>query len=102
MADRLHWIPIDTGGREVGSASPGMKPITNFVKRLRTPDLTSKVWLPALRLRHSGGSLNLMVRVSVKSALNAALGGVWHEARANSVFDVGEMHALLWGGGRGS
>eukprot|EP00971_Amphidinium_carterae_P350642 6491664-Amphidinium_carterae.1 len=28
---------------------------------------------------------------SVKSALNAALGGVWHEARANSVFDIGEM-----------
>eukprot|EP00971_Amphidinium_carterae_P178410 3539353-Amphidinium_carterae.2 len=28
---------------------------------------------------------------SVKSALNAALGGVWHEVRANSVFEVGEL-----------
>eukprot|EP00971_Amphidinium_carterae_P182581 3623533-Amphidinium_carterae.1 len=28
---------------------------------------------------------------SIKFALNAALGGVWHEARANSVYDVGDM-----------
>eukprot|EP00971_Amphidinium_carterae_P316674 6294663-Amphidinium_carterae.1 len=28
---------------------------------------------------------------SVKIALNAALGGIWHEARAKSVFDVGDL-----------
>eukprot|EP00971_Amphidinium_carterae_P021817 430502-Amphidinium_carterae.1 len=28
---------------------------------------------------------------NVKTALNAALGGFWHEARANAVFDVGEL-----------
>eukprot|EP00971_Amphidinium_carterae_P063481 1256433-Amphidinium_carterae.1 len=31
---------------------------------------------------------------NVKTALNAALGGVWHEARANAVFDVGAMCSL--------
>eukprot|EP00971_Amphidinium_carterae_P087899 1739345-Amphidinium_carterae.3 len=66
----------------VSSVSPGMKPtaksngiqLCNFVRRFLNPYLTSK-----------------SQEDSVKSALNAALGGVWHEVRANSIFDVGEM-----------
>eukprot|EP00971_Amphidinium_carterae_P299045 5941136-Amphidinium_carterae.1 len=77
MADRLHWVPTDTGWRQGG----------HFVKRFRTPDLSGLATQSLRQLKLDGQSQ----KDSVTSALNAALGGVWHEVRANSVFEVGDM-----------
>eukprot|EP00971_Amphidinium_carterae_P299826 5957088-Amphidinium_carterae.2 len=85
MADRLHWTPTDTGWRQ-------------GEQRFTWDEADYKVkWEFALQLcKEALRQLKLdgqRRKDSVKSALNAALGGVWHEVRANSVFEVGEMCA---------
>eukprot|EP00971_Amphidinium_carterae_P164633 3264130-Amphidinium_carterae.2 len=67
MADRLHWVPTDTGWRQGLDSSLA----TQTLRQLKLDSQSQKD--------------------SVKSALNAALGGAWHEVRANSVFEVGEV-----------
>eukprot|EP00971_Amphidinium_carterae_P156165 3096150-Amphidinium_carterae.4 len=50
-------------------------------------------WEGALELKLVGVSVSPGMKLTTRSAFNAALGGVWHEVRANAVFEVGEMCA---------
>eukprot|EP00971_Amphidinium_carterae_P266655 5289636-Amphidinium_carterae.1 len=57
------------------------------------PKRTLRAWLPVFPLLPTDSS-NLMGKAkkkkTEKAALNAALGGVWHEERAHSAFQVGD------------
>eukprot|EP00971_Amphidinium_carterae_P027136 534916-Amphidinium_carterae.1 len=81
----------------MASGSHGMKPLFVpsgillgcCVPRWRAPDLTSRAWLSASayrQLKLDGQSQ----KEDRKAPLNAALGGVWHEERAHSAFQVGD------------
>eukprot|EP00971_Amphidinium_carterae_P176802 3505825-Amphidinium_carterae.2 len=72
MPDRLNWIPTPGGWRQ-------------GVQHFTWADADYHVkW-------DSGLQLCKGVKDNVTSALSAALGGVWHEARLHSVFEVGEL-----------
>eukprot|EP00971_Amphidinium_carterae_P133603 2646081-Amphidinium_carterae.1 len=90
MAVRLHWVPTATLWRQ-GEQCFGMKLTTKSTGILRATlqrGLDSGLASQTFRQLKLDGQSQ---KDSVKSALNAALGGVWHETRANSVVDVGEM-----------
>eukprot|EP00971_Amphidinium_carterae_P026181 516378-Amphidinium_carterae.2 len=101
MADHPHWVPTDTGWRQ-GEQCFTWDEATYKVKWDSALQLCKEVSdsRPDFEGLDSGLATQTLRQLkldgqsqkdSVKSALNAALGGVWHEVRANSVFEVGEM-----------
>eukprot|EP00971_Amphidinium_carterae_P111643 2211031-Amphidinium_carterae.1 len=100
-ADRLHCVPTDTGWRQgeqcftwdEADFKVKWECALQVCKELADsrPDfqgLDSGLANQTLRQLKLDGQSR---KDSAKIALNAALGGVWHEARANSVFEVGDL-----------
>eukprot|EP00971_Amphidinium_carterae_P166876 3307059-Amphidinium_carterae.1 len=78
LAERLGWLPA--AGLAMDSGFHGMKP----------PSVLSGTLLRQLKL--DGQSQ----KEDRKAALNAALGGVWHEERAHSAFEHIVLHCPHW------
>eukprot|EP00971_Amphidinium_carterae_P314625 6253858-Amphidinium_carterae.1 len=75
LAERLGWLyRPSAAGRAMDSGSHGTRP----------PFVQSGTLLRQLKLDGQNQ------KEDRKAALNAALGGVWHEERAHSAFQVGD------------
>eukprot|EP00971_Amphidinium_carterae_P288236 5722413-Amphidinium_carterae.1 len=98
MADRLGWVPDEDGWPVQGQsfsweeAALKAKVLCASVasKRAGFDGLASDLSTSASKqLKFNGQSQ----REERKAALNVALGGVWHKARAHSAFQVGDLGA---------
>eukprot|EP00971_Amphidinium_carterae_P112951 2236926-Amphidinium_carterae.1 len=99
LADRLGWKPLPGGWQcdeqyftwseadyEVDSAWVLLTDVA-----AKRPDFQGlETGLSTQSFKHLKRSAN-KTEDSFRSALNAALGGVWHEARAHSAFSVGDL-----------
>eukprot|EP00971_Amphidinium_carterae_P330466 6463512-Amphidinium_carterae.1 len=109
MADRLNWVPTPEGWRQGKQhftwPDADYKVKWDFALHLckmaeARPDcqgLVSGLSTQSLRQFKLDGQSQ---KDTVKTALNAALGGVWHEVRVHAVFEVGELcvrhHCPAW------
>eukprot|EP00971_Amphidinium_carterae_P350264 6491460-Amphidinium_carterae.4 len=93
IADRLGWKPLPGGwlcDEQYFTLSEADYKVKWDFARVLLAEVGLETGLHAQTFRHLKRSTN-KTEDSFGSALNAALGGVWHEVRTHSAFSLGEL-----------